>query len=144
MTGHGVSIAVIAVLFAFSAVLALAETAFVRVSRIRLLNLEEEGDKRAVVAIVGDGGFSHCWSELECAVRHDIPVKTIVLNNAGPGFQLHSERARFGEATEICPIGRIDHAAIARATGCPPRPAAGGSHAGGPAGARPPAPPPVW
>ncbi len=47
MTGHAVSIAVIAVLFAFSAVLALAETAFVRVSRIRLLNLEEEGDKRA-------------------------------------------------------------------------------------------------
>jgi CBS domain containing-hemolysin-like protein len=47
VTGHAVSIAVIAVLFAFSAVLALAETAFVRVSRIRLLNLEEEGDKRA-------------------------------------------------------------------------------------------------
>ena len=47
MTGNSVSIAVIAVLFAFSAVLALAETAFVRVSRIRLLNLAEEGDKRA-------------------------------------------------------------------------------------------------
>ena len=47
MTGHGVSIAVIAVLFAFSAVLALSETAFVRTSRIRLLNLAEEGDKRA-------------------------------------------------------------------------------------------------
>jgi CBS domain containing-hemolysin-like protein len=39
--------AVIAVLFAFSAVLALSETAFVRASRIRLLNLAEEGDKRA-------------------------------------------------------------------------------------------------
>ena len=31
----------------FSVVLALAETAFVRVSRIRLLALAEEGDKRA-------------------------------------------------------------------------------------------------
>jgi putative hemolysin len=47
VTGHAISIAVIAVLFAFSAVLALAETAFVRASRIRLLNLVEEGDRRA-------------------------------------------------------------------------------------------------
>ena len=38
---------VIIVLFAFSAVLALSETAFVRASRIRMLNLAEEGDKRA-------------------------------------------------------------------------------------------------
>ena len=34
-------------LWAFSGVLALAETAFTRVSRIRLLALEEDGDKRA-------------------------------------------------------------------------------------------------
>ena len=47
MGGHAVAIAVIVVLFAFGAVLALSETAFVRVSRIRLLNLAEEGDKRA-------------------------------------------------------------------------------------------------
>jgi putative hemolysin len=45
--GHAVAIAVIVVLFAFGAVLALSETAFVRVSRIRLLNLADEGDKRA-------------------------------------------------------------------------------------------------
>ena len=47
MTGHTAAIAVIILLFAFSAVLALAETAFVRASRIRMLNLAEEGDKRA-------------------------------------------------------------------------------------------------
>jgi CBS domain containing-hemolysin-like protein len=47
VSGHAVAIAVIVVLFAFGAVLALSETAFVRVSRIRLLNLAEEGDKRA-------------------------------------------------------------------------------------------------
>jgi putative hemolysin len=47
VTGHTAAIAVIIALFAFSAVLALAETAFVRASRIRMLNLAEEGDKRA-------------------------------------------------------------------------------------------------
>jgi CBS domain containing-hemolysin-like protein len=41
------AIAVVALLWAFSGVLALAETAFTRASRIRLLALEEDGDKRA-------------------------------------------------------------------------------------------------
>ena len=41
------AIVVVAVLWATSGVLALAETAFTRVSRIRLLAREEEGDKRA-------------------------------------------------------------------------------------------------
>ena len=41
------AIAVVALLWALSGLLALAETAFTRVSRIRLLALEEEGDKRA-------------------------------------------------------------------------------------------------
>jgi putative hemolysin len=47
VSGHTAAIAVIVVLFAFSAVLALSETAFVRASRIRMLNLADEGDKRA-------------------------------------------------------------------------------------------------
>ena len=38
---------VVAVLWLFSGVLALAETSFTRVSRIRLVALDEEGDKRA-------------------------------------------------------------------------------------------------
>ena len=42
-----VAIGIVALLWAFSGVLALAETAFTRVSRIRLLALEEEGEKRA-------------------------------------------------------------------------------------------------
>ncbi|KUL93319.1 hypothetical protein DK26_23540 [Bosea sp. WAO] len=71
-----------------------------------------------VVAVVGDGGFSHCWAELECAVRHGIDVKLIVLNNAVLGFQRHAEMLRFGQPTEVCAITRIDHAMIARAVGC--------------------------
>jgi CBS domain containing-hemolysin-like protein len=41
------AIVVVALLWIFSGVLALAETAFTRASRVRLLALEEEGDKRA-------------------------------------------------------------------------------------------------
>jgi CBS domain containing-hemolysin-like protein len=44
---NSVVIVVVILLWALSGVLALAETAFTRVSRIRLLTLEEEGDKRA-------------------------------------------------------------------------------------------------
>jgi CBS domain containing-hemolysin-like protein len=46
-TVGAVALAVVAVLWAFSGVLAVAETAFVRVNRIRLLALAEEGDRRA-------------------------------------------------------------------------------------------------
>jgi CBS domain containing-hemolysin-like protein len=41
------AIVIVLVLWIFSGVLAMSETAFTRVSRIRLLALEEEGDKRA-------------------------------------------------------------------------------------------------
>jgi CBS domain containing-hemolysin-like protein len=41
------AILVVALLWAFSGVMAMGETAFTRVSRIRLFALEEEGDKRA-------------------------------------------------------------------------------------------------
>jgi CBS domain containing-hemolysin-like protein len=42
-----IALVVVGVLWAFSGVLAMCETAFTRVSRIRLLALEEEGDRRA-------------------------------------------------------------------------------------------------
>jgi putative hemolysin len=44
---NALAIVVVALLWTFSGLLALAETAFTRVNRIRLLALEEEGDKRA-------------------------------------------------------------------------------------------------
>ena len=47
MSGNAIVIVAIVLLIALSGVMALSETAFVRVSRIRLMNLAEEGDKRA-------------------------------------------------------------------------------------------------
>jgi CBS domain containing-hemolysin-like protein len=47
MNSRTISVVVIVLLWGFSAVLALSETAFVRASRIRLINLAEEGERRA-------------------------------------------------------------------------------------------------
>ena len=47
MSSRAIAVVVIVLLWGFSAVLALSETAFVRASRIRLINLADEGDRRA-------------------------------------------------------------------------------------------------
>jgi acetolactate synthase-1/2/3 large subunit len=71
-----------------------------------------------VFAVVGDGGFAHCWSELECAKRNGINVITIVLNNGILGYQTHGENVTHGAHTDACEFEPVDHAAIARACGC--------------------------
>lgn len=70
-----------------------------------------------VVCISGDGGFAHCWAELETAVREHLPVTQIVLNNAILGYQKHAELHQFGAHTTAIPLQTIDHVAIAAACG---------------------------
>ena len=72
-----------------------------------------------VVCIVGDGGFAHCWAELETMVRSDLPVTIIVLNNGILGFQKDAETVKFGTYTTACHLGNVDHSLIAEACGCP-------------------------
>jgi acetolactate synthase-1/2/3 large subunit len=71
-----------------------------------------------VIAVVGDGGFAHCWAELEAARRMDVRVTVVVLNNAVLGFQCHGENAFSGGHSNAVELGPVDHAAIARACGC--------------------------
>ena len=77
--------------------------------------------ERTVVALVGDGGFAHCWAEMECAMRHGIDVKLVVLNNAVLGFQRNAELGFFERMTDVCQMMRIDHTRVAAAVGCPAR-----------------------
>jgi len=70
-----------------------------------------------VVAIVGDGGFAHVWSELETAVRERTPVVVVVLNNGLLGMQRHGENLFYGKTTTAIKFHDVDHAAIARAVG---------------------------
>ena len=71
-----------------------------------------------VIVVVGDGGFAHCWSELETARRLNIDVVVIVLNNQILGYQLHGEEFVFKTHSDAADLGPVDHAAIARACGC--------------------------
>jgi len=71
-----------------------------------------------VFCICGDGGFAHVWSELETAKRLGIKVTVIVLNNQILGYQWHAEDVLYGDHTDACQLGPVDHAAIARACGC--------------------------
>ena len=73
---------------------------------------------RQVVCISGDGAFAHVWSELETAKRMGVKVTLIVLNNQILGYQWHAEDALYGDHTDACQLGPVDHAAIARACGC--------------------------
>jgi acetolactate synthase-1/2/3 large subunit len=73
---------------------------------------------REVFCITGDGGFAHVWSELETARRMAVKVIVIVLNNQILGYQWHAEDVLYGDHTEACALGPVDHAAIARACGC--------------------------
>ncbi|GCD92808.1 acetolactate synthase catalytic subunit [Embleya hyalina] len=70
-----------------------------------------------VIAIVGDGGFAHVWSEIETAVREDIPVVVVILNNSILGYQRHAENYFFGATTTAIAFAPVDHAAVARASG---------------------------
>lgn len=70
-----------------------------------------------VVCVTGDGGFAHCWAELETAVRLSLSVTVIVLNNQILGYQKDAEDVLFGAHTEACHFAPVDHAAIARACG---------------------------
>ena len=71
----------------------------------------------SVVALVGDGGFGHVWSELETSVRERLPIVVVLLDNGILGFQKHVELVQFGEHTTATDFTPVDHAAIARACG---------------------------
>jgi acetolactate synthase-1/2/3 large subunit len=71
-----------------------------------------------VICVVGDGGFGHCWQELETVHRTKTPVVLIVLNNGVLGYQKDAEDVKFGRYTTACHFDPVDHTLIAKACGC--------------------------
>ena len=71
-----------------------------------------------VFCVVGDGGFGHVWSELETAARMGVKVTLILINNGILGYQKHAENVKFGDHTSAVHFQPVDHAAIARSSGC--------------------------
>lgn len=72
---------------------------------------------QSVVCVTGDGGFAHCWAEIETAVRLKLALPIIVLNNQVLGYQKDAEDAFFGAHTEACHFAPVDHSAIGEACG---------------------------
>ena len=51
------------------------------------------GDSRPVIAVAGDGGFCQYLAEMTTAVKYDMPIKTIILNNNELGKISKEQRA---------------------------------------------------
>ncbi len=51
------------------------------------------GDERPIIAVAGDGGFCQYLAELTTAVKYDMPIKLIVLNNNELGKISKEQRA---------------------------------------------------
>ena len=70
--------------------------------------------QRQVIAVCGDGGFAIGMNGLMTALEENIPIVTVVFNNAALGWVKHGQ----GERNIACDFANFDHAAIARAMGC--------------------------
>jgi acetolactate synthase-1/2/3 large subunit len=67
------------------------------------------------VALIGDGAWGYSLSEVETAVRRNLPVTFVILNNSSLAWVLHDRRAT-GKALS-CDFAPSDYAAAATAFG---------------------------
>jgi acetolactate synthase I/II/III large subunit len=73
---------------------------------------------RPVVCIIGDGGFGYHIGELETALRLELPVIVVVLNNQTLAFEAHVQTLLYGQKVpEVDDFCDVDYGQIARAFG---------------------------
>ncbi|WP_407123316.1 thiamine pyrophosphate-binding protein [Bradyrhizobium sp. STM 3561] len=76
------------------------------------------GSSRRVVCLTGDGGLGYHLSDLETALRANVPTITVVLNNSSLGFEYMGHKLRHGHVEDdLHQFRTTDYAAIARAFG---------------------------
>lgn len=76
--------------------------------------------ERTVVAFTGDGGFFYHLAEIETAVRNEINLITVVLNNQAMAFQTHLLRSLWPDSRnldKLSEFGVTNFAGIAREMG---------------------------
>ncbi|HEY8523673.1 MAG TPA: thiamine pyrophosphate-binding protein [Acidimicrobiales bacterium] len=71
---------------------------------------------RVTLCTVGDGGFLMSLAELDTAVRHQLELVVVVLNDGGYGWEYHQMRDQ-GRDPALSLIARPDFAAVARGFG---------------------------
>jgi acetolactate synthase-1/2/3 large subunit len=72
-----------------------------------------------VVCITGDGGFGYHLADIETAVRMQIPVVVVVLNNGGLMFEYHEQKYRHQGRVipEANDLSDADYSLVARGLG---------------------------
>lgn len=76
--------------------------------------------ERTVVAFTGDGGFFYHLAEIETAVRNEINLVTVVLNNQAMAFQTHLLRSLWPDSRnldKLSEFGVTNFAGMAREMG---------------------------
>jgi acetolactate synthase-1/2/3 large subunit len=74
---------------------------------------------RCVACVIGDGGIAYHLAELETALRNEIPVLAVVLDNGCLAFEYHEQKFNWGNRVvpQVNDYLELDYAAVARAFG---------------------------
>lgn len=73
---------------------------------------------KQVICVTGDGGFGYHIGDIETAIRLQLPVVVIVLNNQTLAFEEHVQDLLYGKVVpEVNAFHDVDYGAIARAFG---------------------------
>ncbi len=71
---------------------------------------------KQVVAITGDGGFSMVMHDFVTAVKYEMPIKIVILNNSKIGMIKYEQQTE-GKQNYVTDLGEINFAAFAKACG---------------------------
>jgi acetolactate synthase-1/2/3 large subunit len=73
---------------------------------------------KQVICVTGDGGFGYHIGDLETALRLELPVVVVVLNNQTLAFEAHVQTLLYGKMVpEVDDFCDVDYAQVARAFG---------------------------
>lgn len=73
---------------------------------------------RQVVCITGDGGFGYHLADIETALRHNLPVTVVILNNQTLAFEEHVQNLLYDHVVhEVDRFEDVDYGQVARAFG---------------------------
>jgi acetolactate synthase-1/2/3 large subunit len=73
---------------------------------------------KQVVCITGDGGFGYHIGDIETAIRHQLPVIVVILNNQTLAFEEHVQNLLYGHVVPaVNEFVDVDYGLIARAFG---------------------------
>jgi len=72
---------------------------------------------RPVVSVIGDGGFLYQANELATAVRHEIPVVAVVLDDGAFGNVRRIQQDRYGNRLIACDLANPDFVTYAESFG---------------------------